>query len=62
MAYLGKSFHSLSLIVCTDDAFSTETGLERAGIAGPVHCLWNVGLLCKNKKQKGSARARPLPL
>ena len=23
----------------SDDAFSTETGLERAGIAGPIGCL-----------------------
>ena len=42
--------------------FSTETGLERVGIAGPVLLALDVGLLCKNKKQRGSARARLLPL
>ena len=48
-----------------DDAFSTRTGLERAGITGlelELSLTLYVGLLCKNKKQKGSARARPLPL
>ena len=50
--------------------FSIGTGLERVGIAGPKNwnCRWvgplalDVGLLCKNKKQRGSAGACPFPL
>ena len=42
--------------------FSTKTGLERVGITGPVLLALDVGLLCKNKKQRGSAGAHPLPL
>ena len=45
--------------------FSTRTGLERVGIVGPeleLSLALGVRLLCKKKKQKGSAGARPLPL
>ena len=52
-----------------DDVFSTRTRLERVGIAGPELELslasllaLDVGLLCKNKKERGLAGARPLPL
>ena len=46
----------------TDDAFSTGTGLERAGIAGPVRCLWTLDIFVKTRNKKGSAGAHPLPL
>ena len=49
--------------------FSTRTGLERVGIAGPELELslggplaLDVELHFKNKKERGSAGARPLPL
>ena len=49
--------------------FSTRTGLDRVGIAGPeLERRWagplalDVGLFCKNKKERGSAGARPLSL
>ena len=45
-----------NLYIYIYDVFSIRTRLERASIAGLV------GLLCKNKKQKGLAGARPLPL
>ena len=41
---------------------STGTGLEHVGNVGPVLLALDAGLLCKNKKQRGSAGARPLPL
>ena len=44
------------------DAFSTETRLERAGFAGPIHRLWTLGSFAKTSNRKGSAGARPLPL
>ena len=34
----------------TDDAFSTGTRLERAGIAGPVRCLWTSCSSAKTRK------------
>ena len=47
--------------------FSTGTGLECVGIAGPELELLlgpplalDVGLLCKNKKERGSAGALPV--
>ena len=47
--------------------FSIGTGLERIGNAGPELELWfgrsasaGVGLLCKNKKEGGSAGASPV--
>ena len=47
-----------------NDAFFNRTGLERVGNAGPELKLSlgrsacaGVGLLCKNKKEKGSAGA-----
>ena len=43
-------------------SFSTGTGVERVGIPGPVLLALDAGLLCKNKKQRGSTEARPLPL
>ena len=42
--------------------FSTRTGLERVGIAGPIRWVWRLDSSTKNKKQRGSAGARPLPL
>ena len=48
----------------TDDAFSTETGLELGGIAGPVRCLWMSGSSTKirNKKDwRGLLIASPMP-
>ena len=46
-----------------DDALSTETGLERAGIARPVHWLWTSGSSTKirNKNdRRGSPFASPM--
>ena len=47
--------------------FSTETRLEHVGVVGPELGLLlgrsaalSVGLLCKNKKEGGSARASPV--
>ena len=47
--------------------FSTGTGLECAGVVGPELGLlldWfagsSVALLCKDKKEEGSARASPV--
>ena len=48
----------------TNDAFSTETGLEFGGIAGPVRCLWISGSSTKieNKKDwRGLPVASPMP-
>ena len=45
-----------------DDAFSTGTGLERAGLAGPVHRFWTSGSSAKTRNIKGSAGDRLLPL
>ena len=49
-------------------SFSTELGLERIGVVGPELGLllgWyadsSVVLLCKNKKEEGSARASFVP-
>ena len=42
--------------------FSTGIGLERAGIAGPIHWLRMPDSSTKTRNQKGSAGARPLPL
>ena len=49
--------------------FSTRTGLERVESLGRNwNCRWagplalDVGLPCKNKKERGLAGARPLPL
>ena len=51
----------------TDDAFFNRTGLERVGVVGPVlDCWWvvmqalDMALLCKNKKEGGSAGASPV--
>ena len=48
-----------NLLVCfssslevLDDAFSTGTGLERAGIVGPVRCLWTLGSSRKTRNKK----------
>ena len=47
-----------------DDVFFNRTGLERVGVVGPELGLllgWSTGssvaLLCKNKKEEGSAGA-----
>ena len=47
--------------------FFNRTKLERVGIVGPdLDCCWaglqalDVALLCKNKKEEGSARASPV--
>ena len=47
-----------------DDAFFNRTGLERVGVVGPESGLlldWSAGfgavLICKDKKEEGSARA-----
>ena len=47
--------------------FSTGTGLECVGVVGPdLECWWtglqapDVALLCKIKKEEGSARALPV--
>ena len=42
--------------------FLTGTGLERVGIVGSACWLWTMRSPVKNKKQRGSARARPLLL
>ena len=51
----------------TDDAFFNRTELERVGVVGPELGLllgWSAGssvaLLCKNKKEEGSAGASPV--
>ena len=51
----------------TDDAFFNRTRLERVGVVGPELGLllgWSAGssvsLLCKNKKEEGSAGASPV--
>ena len=51
----------------TDDAIFNQTELERVGVVGPEIRLllgWSTGssvaLLCKNKKEKGSAGASPV--
>ena len=36
----------------TDDAFSTGTGLERAGFAGPVLWLWALDSFAKSRNKK----------
>ena len=52
----GSFFLSLVMML-----FQSELGLSVLDCwAGPL--TLDVGLLCKNKKQKGSAGARPLPL
>ena len=45
-----------------DDAFFNWIWAEACWnrLAGPL--ALDVGILCKNKKQRGSAGARPLPL
>ena len=40
--------------------FSTGTGLEGVGVVGPDLEALDVELLCKNKKEGGSARASPV--
>ena len=47
--------------------FFNRTGLELVGVVGPDLDYWRVGLqvldvalLCKNKKEGGSARASPV--
>ena len=45
-----------------DDAFSTGTGLESAGFAGPVCRLWALNSFVKTRNKKGSTGVRPLPL
>ena len=45
-----------------DDAFSTGTGLESVGFAGPVRRLWALDSFAKTRNKKGSAGVRPLPL
>ena len=45
----------------SDDAFSTGTGLERAGFAGPVRWLWALDSSAKTRNKKGLAGACPLP-
>ena len=51
----------------TDDAFFNRTGMERAGVVRPEPGLlldWSTSfgtiLLCKDKKEEGSARALPV--
>ena len=44
------SFPILKLDI--DDAFSTRTGLERAGIAWPVRCLWTLGSSVKTRNKR----------
>ena len=53
-------------IAQTDDAFSTETGLERAGFAGPIRWLWALDSSTKKKTKKkriggGSPIAASIP-
>ena len=36
----------------TDDAFSTETGVEPGGIVGPVRCLMMLGSCTKIRNKK----------
>ena len=50
-----------------DDASFNRTGLERVGVVGPEPGMlldWSAGfgvvLLCKDKKEEGSARALPV--
>ena len=45
-----------------DDFFSTGTGLEHAGFAGPVCWLWALDSSTKTRNRKGLAGARLLPL
>ena len=57
-------FLIIYMIFTFDDVFSTETGLELSGIAGPVRCLRISGSSAKirNKKdRRGSPVAPPMP-
>ena len=46
--YLGWMFKSIDI----DDAFSTGTGLKRAGIARSVRCPWTLGSSAKTRNKK----------
>ena len=41
-------------MIIIDDAFSTGTGLERAGFAGPVRWLWALDSSAKTRNKKDS--------
>ena len=49
--YLQRNFRSHKRRQ-TDDAFSIGTGLELAGIARPVRCLWTSGSSAKSRTKK----------
>ena len=56
-------FHSVPFdFIDFDDDFSIGTGIERAGLAGPVRRLWTSGSSVKTRNRKGSVGARTLPL
>ena len=60
---LSLLYSNFSLII-GDDVFSTETGLELGGIAGPVRCFRMSGSSTKvrNKEdRRGSPVASPMP-
>ena len=50
------------MISIIDDVFSTGTGLERAGSAEPIRCLWTLGSSAKTRNKKDRRGTRPLPL
>ena len=57
-------YETLDTKILIDDAFSTGTRLERAGIAGPVRCLWMLGSSAKIRNKKdwwGSLVASLMP-
>ena len=49
-------------MMLTDDAFFNRNWAGACWNHWAGSLALDVGLLCKNKKQRGSARARPLPL
>ena len=44
--------YEILFLIILDDAFSTGTWLERAGIARPVRCLWMLGSSIKTRNKK----------
>ena len=64
---MGKYGSRQCQLMCTDNAFFNRTGLERVGVVRSKLGLmldWSTGfdaaLLCKGKKEEGSARASPV--
>ena len=52
------------IYIVFDDAFSTGIGLERAGFAGSIRCLWKSGSSVKTRNKKdrwGLIVASPMP-